>query len=397
MYSNGLSRGFVLFFVWASIAGGQTLPTSARIESIPLELTMPERYQVAELLEPIRRVTLIAPEDGFVRSIEFRLGAPVRELQEIAQLDRGEASARMKIAAAEVKAKEAELRGSNPTSDLLRSQLEAARARVELAQIALDRCTLRAPFSGRLVAMPICAGQYVVKGTAIAELADVSALKTLLPVDRRSVASGASLTVQVEGQDVAGKVQAVLPLPAQFVTLRELATPFAAAWVMIANSKGELEPGLRVRPTTVPVTPIATIPRRAVKQSDAHHTESTMVQVIRNEYVTNVPVRVLGETGPERTQVTGLFRRSDALIVSSSVSLLAGTLIRFGDGAAPHSIEGVAPDPSLGGNQAGISGPGGSPGRAGAAVGVSGAAPRGQAGTQTKTPRAPDGSGAAPF
>ena len=93
MFVKGLSRGFALLSSWVGIAGGQTLPTSARIESIPLELTMPERYQVAELLEPIRRVTLIAPADGFVRSIEFRLGAPVRELQEIAQLDRSEASA----------------------------------------------------------------------------------------------------------------------------------------------------------------------------------------------------------------------------------------------------------------------------------------------------------------
>ena len=33
----------------------QTLPTAARIESVPLELTMPERYQVTEVLEPIRQ------------------------------------------------------------------------------------------------------------------------------------------------------------------------------------------------------------------------------------------------------------------------------------------------------------------------------------------------------
>jgi biotin carboxyl carrier protein len=397
MSLKGLSRGFGLFLAWSSIAGGQTLPTSARIESIPLDLTMPERYQVAELLEPIRRVTLIAPADGFVRSIEFRLGSSVRESQEIAQLDRGEASALVKIAAAEVKQKEAELKGQNLSSELLRSYVDAAHGRLELAQIALDRCTLRAPFSGRLVALPVCAGQYVVKGTTIAELADVSALKTLLPVDRRSVASGAALTVQVEGQDVAGKVQAVLPLPAHFVALRELATPFAAAWVVVLNTKGELEPGLRVRPTTVPVTPIATIPKRALKHSESRNAESTMVQVIRNEYVTNLPVRVLGDTGPERTQITGLFRPTDALIVSSSVPLLAGTLVRFGEGAPAHGVEGVAPDPSLGGVQAGVSGPVGSHDRAGSSTNGPGVAPRGTTDTQTKNPRVPSNSGAAPF
>ena len=43
-------------FAWFRLVGllgresrsGQTLPTAARIESVPLELTMPERYQVAE-------------------------------------------------------------------------------------------------------------------------------------------------------------------------------------------------------------------------------------------------------------------------------------------------------------------------------------------------------------
>ena len=395
MCFKGLSRGFALLIVGAGMASGQAVPTSAKIESIPLELTMPERYQVVELLEPIRRVTLIAPADGFIRSIEFRLGAPVRESQEIAQLDRTEALARSKMAAAEVKEKEAELK-ANQASEVLRSHLEAAQARAELAQLSLDRCTLRAPFSGRIVAMPVCAGQYVVKGTTIAELADVSALKTLLPVDRRSVASGAALTVQVEGQDVAGKVQAILPLPVQYVALRELATPFAAAWVVVSNTKGDLEPGLRVRPTAIPVAPIATIPKRALKQNGARDADNAMVQVIRNEYVTNVPVRILGDTGPERTQITGLLRRTDALIVSSSVSLLAGTLVRFGAGAAPHGIEGTPPDPSIGGADAGISGPADSGGQVGAPSG-SKAAPRRSAATQTKPSTPPAGAGAAPF
>ena len=55
--------------------------------------------------------------------------------------------------------------------------------------------------------------------------------------------------------------------------------------------------------------------------------------MIRNEYVTNVPVHVLGKVGPDRLQVSGAFRARDGLIASSSTPLLAGTLIRFGEGA----------------------------------------------------------------
>jgi RND family efflux transporter MFP subunit len=392
MCRKGLSRGLALVFSWIGVACGQTVPTAARIESVPLELTMPERYQIAESLEPIRRVTLVAPADGFVRSMDVRLGETLRGSQEIAQLDRAEASARVKLATAEVKEKQGLLKSSalsqTLTPDVVEAQIEAAQAKLELAQLALDRCTLRAPFAGRLVDLPVCAGQYVLKGMTIAELADLTSLKTLLPVDRRDVAGGAPLTVHIEGQDVAGKVLAILPLPDRYIALRELATPFAAAWVAIPNTKGDLEPGLRVRPTAIPVAPIAMVPKRAVKQEDARKNEGTMVQVIRNEYVTNVPVHILGDTGPERVQITGLLRGSDSLIVSSSVSLLAGTLVRFGEGTTSRGVEGVSPNPAFGGAEAGITAPGGTRTR--------GATP-GSAPTQTRPATAAPKAGSAPF
>ena len=172
MFVKGLSRGFAVLVAWAGMASGQPMPTAARIESIPLELTMPEHYQVSELLEPVRRVTLIAPADGFVRRIEFRLGAPVRELQEIAQLDRNEAAARVKVAAAEVKEKEAQLKGPMAppmTYEVVQSQLDAARGRrVELARSQLTAARQARPSRDEVVALPVSAGQYVIKGTTIA-------------------------------------------------------------------------------------------------------------------------------------------------------------------------------------------------------------------------------------
>ena len=183
MFVKGLSRGFGVLLVWVGIASGQTLPTSARIESVPLELTMPERYQVAEFLEPIRRVTLIAPADGFVRSIEFRLGAAVRELQEIAQLDRNEASARLKMALAEVKEKQAQLKAQHAR----RSRGHAGRSSMPprrgsswpSSRSIAARCARRSPGeSWRCRCVP---GSMSFKGTTIAELADVTALKTLCP------------------------------------------------------------------------------------------------------------------------------------------------------------------------------------------------------------------------
>jgi multidrug efflux pump subunit AcrA (membrane-fusion protein) len=344
-----VSRGLVVSILWTAAVSAQTLPTAARIEAVPLELTMPERYQLTEVLEPIRKVTLVAPRDGLVRSIEGRLGAVVRDSAEIAQLDRTEAAAQLKIASAVLHEKQALLKANKGSSDLYQPQVEAAEARVELAQLELDRCTLRAPFSGRVIAVPVCTGQYVLKGTVIAELADVSSLKVMQPVDRRSVAANSSLALHIEGREVSAKVQAILPLPDEFKILRELATPLSAAMLVVANSKGDLEPGLRVHSGTVPSTPIATVPKRAVKAEDPRGGENMMVQVIRDDYVTNVPVRVLGETGTERVQIAGALRSSDSLIASTSVALLQGTLVRFGEtGASPGAAEAGITNPTSG-------------------------------------------------
>jgi RND family efflux transporter MFP subunit len=365
MKLGGWLRGLFLCVFWGELAAGQTAPTSVRIETIPLHLTMPDAYQVTVVLQPVRRLLLVAPADGVIRRLDARLGAMVRESQELAQLDPDQATAQLKIALAEVKEKEALVK-SNVTADnvtrvaIYQAQLDAAQARSELAKLELDRRTVRAPFAGRVLDVPVCVGQYVLKGATIAELADITSLRAVLPVDRRRASTGATLTVPVEEQDVTCKVQAMLPLPESYAQLRELATPFAAAAVVFPNPKGELEPGLRARPAGVPTAAIATVPRRAVRPDDVRGSAAAMVQVIRNEYVTNVPVQILGGVGPERAQVSGLLREADALIIGSSVPLLPGTLVRFAEGAAARAIEGTSPDPSHGGAEAGITPPGAS-------------------------------------
>ncbi|HZW29921.1 MAG TPA: hypothetical protein VFF52_04385, partial [Isosphaeraceae bacterium] len=93
--------------LWGSLAWGQTAPGSARIETVPLRLAMPDDYQVAVVLEPARRVLVVAPADGMIQSLDARLGGTVRDAQELAQLDRTEANAKLKMAAAEVREKQA--------------------------------------------------------------------------------------------------------------------------------------------------------------------------------------------------------------------------------------------------------------------------------------------------
>jgi biotin carboxyl carrier protein len=351
MRLGGFSLAFSLCLVSGVLASDPQAATSARIETSSLRLMEPDPYQVAAVIEPIRRVKIIAPMDGVIRSVDARLGTGIRDGQDLVQFDPSEANARLRIATAELKSKTGTAASSEADRD-------AAQARVELAQAGLNRCSVRAPFAGRIMDVPVYPGQYVLKGTTLVELADTSSLRAILPVDRRSVAVGSTISVSVEEQEVSGKVQAILPLPESFAVLRELATPFAAALVIFPNNRGHLDAGLRARPAGVPTAAIANIPKRAVRPDEIRGAAGSMVQVIRNEYVTNVPVHVLGGLGPDRVQVAGPFRPADALIVGSSVPLVPGTFVRFHEGPTARGIEGTSPNPAHGGNDAGLTPPG---------------------------------------
>ncbi len=279
--------------------------------------------------------------DGMIRSVDARLGTAVRESQELVLFDATEANASLQSATAELKEKR--LMQKRHSDDLAGLQVEAAEARVEAGKGRWsDRCDRPRPLRLAASSMwPVCPDSSCSRGTIDrgGEVADTSSRSAVLPVDRRVVAVGSDINVPVEEQEVSGKVAAVLPLPESFAVLRELATPYAAASVVFPNSKGQLDAGYRARPAGVPVTALANIPRRAVHADDLRGAANFLVQVIRNEYVTNIPVHVLGPIGPDRVQVSGQFRRTDALIVGSSVSLIPGTLVRIHDGAGGRGIE----------------------------------------------------------
>ncbi len=323
----------------AGKAAGSPSPTlQATVETAQIDLIYPDRYAVPVVLEPSRRVILMAPMDGIIQDVPIPVGSAVRDRAEIAKLDRSEAMVKLRIAEANVK--EAEAEAAPTKSAVALARVEAARARADLAKLELERCTLRAPFAGKLMAAPVSPGQYVAKGINIAEVADVSTLKVLVPVDRTTVNPGNDLELIVEGKPVAGKVQSLVPLPETYAALRELAVPWAAAWTIIPNPNGALEPGQRARGPFTPTAPITAVANRAVKESESG---GAMVQIARYGNILDLPVKVLGDAGFERTQVSGAFLPSDAVIVESSVPLIAGTVIRFsGEAAVSGAVNGNA-------------------------------------------------------
>ncbi len=68
-----------------------------------------------------------------------------------------------------------------------RSSLAAARARLKQAQANLQRCEVRAPFTGRLTMAAVEKGQFVAPGTMMAAMADDTLLEIQVPLDSRDV------------------------------------------------------------------------------------------------------------------------------------------------------------------------------------------------------------------
>jgi multidrug efflux pump subunit AcrA (membrane-fusion protein) len=343
-----VSVGLSLIPTVKAQSGRDPNQVNAKVERAALYLTQPDRYQVPVVVEPLRKVILMAPADGVLLQLLVPVGATVKEGQEIARLDPKGASARLKIAMAKTKemqalfdATKAESSGNKSVLAVAEAHLDAARASQEIALMEVDACIMRAPFDGRVTSMSVSGGQYLSKGASILELADASSVRVPLPVDRNVAKVNGNINFTIEGAGVSGRVQALLPLPESLATLRELASPLALAWVVVANPEGTLEPGQRAASPHLPYSPIAAVPSYSIKRNEEG---GSIVQVIRSERVTDVVIKTLGALGPDRTQVTGSFRPSDTLIQTSSVPLRAGTYIRFSDTmAASGGVEGVPP------------------------------------------------------
>jgi RND family efflux transporter MFP subunit len=68
-----------------------------------------------------------------------------------------------------------------------RSSLAAARAGLMQAEADLERCRIKAPFSGRLKMVAVEQGQYVVRGQELVTMADDTTLEIQVPLDSRDV------------------------------------------------------------------------------------------------------------------------------------------------------------------------------------------------------------------
>jgi RND family efflux transporter MFP subunit len=327
-------------------AKGKPADQEVVIKREVLRLTDPKVYRVSMHLQPARSLILTAPIDGYVRGVSAKPQQKLNQQAEAVRLDDRRSELVLKRAkagllAAQLEKKIAQGKGDADQVALAEARIEAAQADVELAQLDVDRLVIRAPFNGEVERVLVTEGQFVRAGDGLATLVDNSRLTVEVPVDRNAATVGGNLEIKVEDSAVQAQVEAVMPLSPQFEALRELTTSPASAIVSVSAGAGKFLSGQTVYSEMIPLTAVTVVPTLAVLNSPDGNRK---VQVLRENVVRELAVRILGKVGTDSVFVSGRFHDGDELIVSSTRTLEDGTPLRAATGAGPvESAKGGTP------------------------------------------------------
>ncbi|MBL8851554.1 MAG: HlyD family efflux transporter periplasmic adaptor subunit [Planctomycetaceae bacterium] len=284
---------------------------AAVIERLPLVLRDPRSYQTPLSLAPASAIDLVAHFDGIVSAVQVQPGQAAARQSELVRLESTELQLQLDRAKA----------ARDAAQDQGEAAKEVANLDVKIAEYRLEQAIIRATFDGTITQIHVVPGQFVRAGDPLVRLADLRKLKVAMPVDRSTVKTGATLDVKVEDQSASGQVQSIQPLLSQFEPLRELFVSVATAVVTVDNANGKFSDGQTVYSSLIPRTPVAEVPTLAV---GGNAEGSRRVQVIREGFVRDVAVELLGQSGTDYVFVTGRFGPTDELVVKSSKDLRDG-------------------------------------------------------------------------
>jgi RND family efflux transporter MFP subunit len=201
--------------------------------------------------------------------------------------------------------------------------LEAARARVTMANKSLSDTTVRAPFAGEVVERKVSVGDFVNTGTLVATVVRINPLRLLLTVPEQSVS-----LVQI-GQPVKLQVDAY-PNRTFTGTVRYVSPALQAAEraltveAVVPNPDGVLKPGFFATAfiEQPKKTAAVLIDRRVV-----HDVGTTKrLFVINGDHVDERIVTLGQEVGPRVEVVSGL--RAGESVAASKAALTDGARVR---------------------------------------------------------------------
>jgi membrane fusion protein (multidrug efflux system) len=353
--------GFVKFKqIQTAIAQGAAYqpPPEAVTTTIAAQEQWPSTINAIGTLAAVRGVTVSADLPGIVDQVLFESGNSVREGQTLAILDTRQEQAQM--AAAEAQRVRARL-NFNRMQELLDQQViskaeyegataqsRETEARVGEIRAAIERKTIRAPFSGILGIRQVNKGQYLAGGDPLVTLQSLNPIYVNVGVPQQAIGQvrvGRSVRITTEHLGHVrfdGRVTAIDSVVDE--TTRNIQVQ-----ATLANPDGKLRPGMFVQTEMVlgANQPVIALPASAISYapygdsvfvvSDMNDDKGRTYRGVRQQIVKLGPAR-----GDQIAVLSGI-KAGDEIVTSGLFKLRNGAAVQVNNKVKPGNN--VAPKP----------------------------------------------------
>lgn len=353
--------GVKVFQIKAAIAAYAAFapPPEAVTTVVAHEERWPDTVEAVGTVAAVRGVTVAADQPGIVEKIAFQSGASVKAGELLVRLDTRQEQAQ--LAAAESQRELSRLNLARIESMLAqhvvaqaeydRAVAEAKQAEATAGQIraAIERKTIRAPFSGILGIRQIDLGQYLAAGAQIVPLQSLDPVYVNFAVPQQQVArikAGTHVDVAVENGSVAatGTVSAV-------DSVVDPTTRNLQVQATVRNAGGRLRPGMFVQarvgfgkgPT------VLALPASAINY--APYGDSVfVVRTLKGEKgtyrgVVQRFVKLGGTRGDQVAVLSGL-EQGDEVVTSGVFKLRTGAPVQINNKVQPSNSPAPRPEES---------------------------------------------------
>jgi membrane fusion protein (multidrug efflux system) len=356
--------GFVKFRqIQTAIAEGAAFqpPPEAVTTVVARQEEWPATLSAIGTVAPVRGVTVSADLPGIVERIAFESGRAVTEGEVLAVLDTRQEQAQLAAAEAQrdlARVNFERIEGllnegvvSRAEFDRATAEQRQSDARVGEIRAAIDRKTIRAPFSGILGLRQVNLGQYLSGGDALVTLQSLNPIHVNFGVPQqvaRQVRVGREVRIGTEdgsGAALTGRVTAL-------DSIVDEATRNIQVQATLANAAGQLRPGMFVQTAVVlgNSSPIISLPASAI--SYAPYGDSVFVVAelkdpngrtyrgVRQQFVK------LGATRGDQIAVTSGVNPGDEVVSSGQFKLRNGAAVVVNNKVRPANSPNPHPENS---------------------------------------------------
>ncbi len=185
-------------------------------------------FEAVGTLEAIEAITVVAEIDATVKRLPFQEGSTLQKGELIAQLDDLQLAAEVDRAAAlraqfqatyeRIKSVVEQKAAAPQDLDDAAAALKVAEANLDVARARFAKTRITAPFAGLIGSRQVSVGSFVRAGQAIAELANINAIRVNFSTPERYLSKlmqGAAVTVSTTafpGYELQGKIIVIEPI-----------------------------------------------------------------------------------------------------------------------------------------------------------------------------------------